>query len=723
ASTHAAIEYTLTFSDGPRINQSTAVKLGYALPDAPTPPSRPGWTFNGWYTELNGGGTKYYNADCSVALGIDEYANVGDLTLYGAWTLTDPSAACTISINGVGLVGGVSQTGDGWTDDPGVASYSTSKRGGYAGGGGSAGANGSHGTVYKAAGATVSGTCASLQSASTHAAIEYTLTFSDGPRINQSTAVKLGYALPDAPTPPERSGWTFNGWYTELNDGGTKYYNADCSLALGINEYANVGNLMLYGAWTLTDPSAACTISINGVGLVGGVSQTGDGWTYDGSTGYVQLSTEGKRYVVTGNDSVGEFSLYTRNTCTVVMSNLVINASANENRPPFETKEGTGCTLLFEGGNTLYGARNCPAIYVCPNSSLTIGECDGTLTATGGYNAPAIGGKTENTSTTGVLNIRGGTIVATGGEYAAGIGGGKGGSFGTIAISGGEVTATGGEYGAGLGGGNFGSFTGVEISGGSVTATGGNRAAGIGGGREGDGGNIKISGGAVTAKAVNYAAGIGAGDSPNSGSSSAISVDITGGIVTASSQKASGIGAADYVTCGAVRISGGTIHARTANDSACAIGSSANSAASSVTITGGAVYSDKDDISPAAANAAAKAVFPVDLAIGETSAKVTSLTLYGALTGYSYGTNDMWTDASGNLRVWLPATDGKGFVAKVTMESGNEYMFSFTIDDDGTPTVAGFLAVNGDIVASDADHSGTAWSFVKSTGVLTLTAD
>ncbi|MBQ9727076.1 MAG: hypothetical protein IJV65_06185, partial [Kiritimatiellae bacterium] len=424
-----------------------------------------------------------------------------------------------------------------------------------------------------------------------------------------------------------------------------------------------------------------------------------------------------------GNDSVGEFSLYALNTCTVVMSNLVINASANENRPPFETKEGTGCTLLFEEGNTLYGARNYPAIYVCPNSSLTIGECGGTLTATGGYNAPAIGGKTENTSATGILNIRGGTIVATGGEYAAGIGGGKSGSFGTIAISGGEVTATGGEYGAGIGGGNFGSFTGVTISGGTVVATGGNRAAGIGGGRDGDGGNIKISGGAVTAKAVNYAAGIGAGDSPNSGSSSAISVDITGGIVTASSQKASGIGAADYVTCGAVRITGGTIHARTANDSACAIGSSANSAASSVTITGGAIYSDKDDISPAATNAASKAVFPVDLAVGEAERKVTSLTLYGALSSYSYGTNDMWTDASGNLRVWLPATDGKGFVAKVTMESGNEYMFSFVIGDDGTPTVAGFLAVNGDIVASDADHSGSAWRYVKSTGVLTLTAN
>ena len=44
---------------------------------------------------------------------------------------------------------------------------------------------------------------------------------------------------------------------------------------------------------------------------------------------------------------------------------------------------------------------------------------------------------------------------------------------------------------------------------------------------------------------------------------------------------------------------------------------------------------------------------------------MTSLTLYGALASYSYGTKDLYTDADGKLRVWFPATGGAAFVAKV----------------------------------------------------------
>ena len=79
------------------------------------PPPRPGWAFHGWFTEEYGNGTKYYNGDGTAAA--EEWGTIGDLTLYAYWTLEDPHLADTISVNGVGLVGGQTQTGDGWYYD------------------------------------------------------------------------------------------------------------------------------------------------------------------------------------------------------------------------------------------------------------------------------------------------------------------------------------------------------------------------------------------------------------------------------------------------------------------------------------------------------------------------------------------------------------------------------------------------------------------------------
>lgn len=106
------------------------------------------------------------------------------------------------------------------------------KHGGYRGSGGAKGANGVSGTLYRDSGVTLNATYASATSATTHSAIEYSLTFSDGQRVSESTTARFGYAHPTAPIPPSRPGWTFNGWFTEKNGGGTKYYNADGTATL-----------------------------------------------------------------------------------------------------------------------------------------------------------------------------------------------------------------------------------------------------------------------------------------------------------------------------------------------------------------------------------------------------------------------------------------------------------------------------------------------------------
>ena len=263
-------------------------------------------------------------------------------------------------------------------------------------------------------GVTLNATYASALLATTHSAIEYTVTFKDGQRVNESTTARLGYAYPTAPIPPSRPGWAFHGWFTEEYGNGTKYYNGDGTAAA--EEWGTIGDLTLYAYWTLEDPHLADTISVNGVGLVGGQTQTGDGWYYDGSTGYVWLQEQGRTYVITGNDPAGEFSIYAHASCTVVMSNLTINASSNVNRPPFENNPNSSPVLMFAGTNHLYGPVGFPAIYTYGVGTLTIRDGGGVVYATGGANAPGIGGAPG--TSTGSLKIEGGTIEAYGGDYA-----------------------------------------------------------------------------------------------------------------------------------------------------------------------------------------------------------------------------------------------------------------------------------------------------------------
>ena len=58
------------------------INTGNAMPSA-TAPTRIGYTFGGYFTDQNGGGTQYYNADMSSAKNWDFG---GDSTLYAKWT-------------------------------------------------------------------------------------------------------------------------------------------------------------------------------------------------------------------------------------------------------------------------------------------------------------------------------------------------------------------------------------------------------------------------------------------------------------------------------------------------------------------------------------------------------------------------------------------------------------------------------------------------------------
>ncbi|MCR4749929.1 MAG: hypothetical protein K5877_09085 [Lachnospiraceae bacterium] len=165
--------------------------------------------------------------------------------------------------------------------------------------------------------------------------------------------------------------------------------------------------------------------------------------------------------------------------------------------------------IELNGSNILKGGKERAGLQDELAGELIITDVDnnGSLTATGGFAAAAIGGGKNAAGTD--ITISGGEVTATGGFAAAAIGGGQNGAGTNITISGGEVTATGGFDAAAIGGGDSGAGTNIKISGGEVTATGGYDAAAIGGGDDGTARGITICGGTVTATGGASGAGIG----------------------------------------------------------------------------------------------------------------------------------------------------------------------------------------------------------------------
>ncbi|MBR1609525.1 MAG: InlB B-repeat-containing protein, partial [Kiritimatiellae bacterium] len=661
ATTHSAIEYNLKFEDGQRVNTTKTARYGYAYPAAAMPPSRPGWTFHGWFTEKDGGGVKYYDAD-GVATQ-EEWTTPSDVTLHAYWTMTDPDAAASIWINDTPLVAGFSKTGIGWEYDASTGVVTFNTVGGYIVTGKDTAGDFS---LYDAAGGAILASNLVLDTSNSLENSPYSTC--SGKR---SSLVFLG----------ENS---FTGCANRpaihVREGSTLYIGSLFGLSAG-----DLGTLTATGG-------------ANAPGIGGAVGET---------AGTAKLYIGGGTIEAYGGDfGAGIGSAKDGGFGSITISGGIVKAT------------GKGGTSASGGGAGIGGGAS--------QSGGVIRITGGEVTAIGGNRGSGIGGGSTaagGSATGGDISISGGVVNATGGYAGAGIGGGVNGAGGTIAISGGTVTATGGSGASGIGGGDCGPGGTITISGGEVVARGSDHGAGIGGGRNKYGGTITITGGHVDAAGDTLGAGIGGGSFCNPGT-----ITISGGFVKAvgGSGGCSGIGSGydnySYAGIGTVLISGGTIYASGSGASS-DIGSGSNVENAIPVFTGGAIYVNDEKVSPHPKDAFEKRVFPVDFEIGEATNKVTSLTLSGALASYSYGSTDLYTDANGKLRVWLPATDGAAFVARVEMASGNTYYFSFDIDGSGNVTPRGFLVINDGVVASNVDNSGSGWSFSKSTGIVTISAN
>jgi len=507
---------------------------------------------------------------------------------------------------------------------------------------------------------------------------------------------------------------------------------------------------------------------------------SGDGWTFSTDTRIVSLSGVGP-FAISGEGT--NVCIRADADCAVTLANLSITNDV-AGLVPFDC--GSHIVAMTLSGTNLLAAsgENAPGIRTVPGASLVLAEAaaGGALFAQGGEKAAGIGGGNEASG--GTITITGGDVTAVGGQFATGIGGGYIGFGGTISISGGTVAATGGDYGAGIGGGYAlragGHADGgdITISGGTVTATGGGPAAGIGGGFGGAGGRIAITGGAVTATGGGGGAGIGGGYQGAGGtirisdgadvaatggneaagigggfSGSGDSVTISGGVVTATGgQFGAGIGGGYQGVAGEIEIAGGRVAATSISGGA-AIGGGRNGQGGSVAIrggtvsvtqdynydaptigygtsgsvdsvvfTGGAIYTPAARVSPAATNdVAGAAVRPADFDLGVPNAKVESLVI--GTPPLAYGANDLYTDAAGILRLWLP--DG-AWLLDLKLEDGDTERWVADVNASNVVTFrylpsdpVGFTVNGTDVgeVMGDGWHHDTLRGIVALTGV------
>jgi uncharacterized repeat protein (TIGR02543 family) len=229
--------YKLSFNPqgGTPSDSSKTVTFGEAVGELLTP-ERTGYTFRGWYTELNGAGMQY--AADTV------YSRAGNLTLHAKWTAN--TYTLSFDAQGGSTVNPASKT---VTFDLAVEALPTLNRTGYTFGGWYTEPNGA-GTQYTSTTTYITSDNTTLYAKWT--ANTYTLTFDaqDGTVSPASKTITFDLAVGELPT-PERTGYTFGGWYTMQNGAGTQYTESTLYNTL----YNAMGGLTLYAKWVQNTPT------------------------------------------------------------------------------------------------------------------------------------------------------------------------------------------------------------------------------------------------------------------------------------------------------------------------------------------------------------------------------------------------------------------------------------------------------------------------------------
>jgi uncharacterized repeat protein (TIGR02543 family) len=236
------ITYTVTFESngGSAVARQTVVAKRKAA--QPANPVRSGHTFDGWYKESALTNTWNFASDTVTS----------NLMLYARWT----ASVATYTLTFDPQSGAVSPTSKTVTSGEAVGTLPTPTRSGYTFAGWYTQANGG-GTQYTATTVYSATSNATLYAKWIEGAVAtYTLTFDPqgGTVSPTSQTVTSGEAVGTLPT-PTRSGYTFAGWYTQVNGGGTRYIPATV--------YSATSNATLYASWIKTETGVENQLQVN----------------------------------------------------------------------------------------------------------------------------------------------------------------------------------------------------------------------------------------------------------------------------------------------------------------------------------------------------------------------------------------------------------------------------------------------------------------------------
>ena len=238
------INCTVTFDKQGGTDGSTSATATYgaSMPTA-TPPTKVGYTFMGYYSAMNGGGTQYYTASMASAKKWDKTTN---LTLFAYWQAN--TYTITLSLRG--------GTGSGSATVQYNAEWPTPNqptRTGYIFKGFFDAITG--GTQYYTATMDKVGPATSIWTGTKGItlyaqwdAISSTISFNANGGEGTQTSVTTSYdtLMPSITVAPTREGYIFQGYF-DAQTGGNKYYNADLTPAR--TAWNKVADTTLYAQW------------------------------------------------------------------------------------------------------------------------------------------------------------------------------------------------------------------------------------------------------------------------------------------------------------------------------------------------------------------------------------------------------------------------------------------------------------------------------------------
>ncbi len=239
-----AKSYLITFNqqNGSGGTSSIYASYGSTIPDITTP-SRTGYTFGGYFTSANGGGTQYYDEDGN---GLVIWSRTSGITLYAYWIAKEYIANIKFTSAGspTNMPTNYTETGNSTSFQIQLPSTPPS-RSGYTFGGWN------KGTLTYAAGANATVEASESGTTNTFTAIwtanTYTITFDKqgGSSGTPSTTATYGQTVPDI-APPTSTTHDFQGYYDSIKDDATQYYD---SSGTGLVTYTKLSNITLYARW------------------------------------------------------------------------------------------------------------------------------------------------------------------------------------------------------------------------------------------------------------------------------------------------------------------------------------------------------------------------------------------------------------------------------------------------------------------------------------------